>query len=63
MLGGSWGFLFSQSHIAVVTTSSSARVLRNADAALVCTEWDLFRRLDWERAGDLMVRKVLWSQV
>ena len=33
--------------------------LRNADAALVCTEWDCFRKLDWERAGKLMARKLL----
>ena len=33
--------------------------LRNADAALVCTEWDIFRRLDWERAGELMSRKLV----
>ena len=33
--------------------------LRDADAALICTEWDLFRRLDWERAGSLMARKLV----
>ncbi len=33
--------------------------LRDADAALLCTEWDIFRRLDWERAGDLMARKLV----
>ena len=33
--------------------------LRNADAALVCTEWDSFRNLDWERAGKLMARRLL----
>ena len=33
--------------------------LRDADAALVCTEWDSFRRLDWERAGALMARKLV----
>jgi UDPglucose 6-dehydrogenase len=33
--------------------------LRDADAALVCTEWDIFRRLDWERAGTLMARKLV----
>ncbi len=33
--------------------------LRNADAALVCTEWDLFRKLDWERAGKLMARRLV----
>ena len=33
--------------------------LRDADAALICTEWDSFRKLDWERAGSLMARKLL----
>jgi len=30
--------------------------LRGADAALVCTEWDIFRDLDWKRAKTLMAR-------
>lgn len=33
--------------------------LRGADAALVCTEWDAFRKLNWERAGKLMARKLV----
>jgi UDPglucose 6-dehydrogenase len=33
--------------------------LRDADAALVCTEWDAFRTLDWERAGKLMARRLV----
>jgi UDPglucose 6-dehydrogenase len=33
--------------------------LRDADAALICTEWDVFRRLDWDRAGKLMARKLV----
>jgi UDPglucose 6-dehydrogenase len=33
--------------------------LRDADAALVCTEWAIFRRLDWEHAGTLMARKLV----
>jgi UDPglucose 6-dehydrogenase len=33
--------------------------LREADAALVCTEWDSFRKLDWERGGKLMARKLV----
>jgi len=33
--------------------------LRGADAALVCTEWDSFRKLDWDRAGELMARKLV----
>jgi UDPglucose 6-dehydrogenase len=33
--------------------------LRDADAALICTEWNSFRSLDWERAGNLMARKLV----
>jgi UDPglucose 6-dehydrogenase len=33
--------------------------LRSADAALICTEWDSFRTLDWARAGKLMARKLV----
>jgi UDPglucose 6-dehydrogenase len=33
--------------------------LRGAEAALVCTEWDIFRTLDWVRAGKLMARKLV----
>jgi UDPglucose 6-dehydrogenase len=33
--------------------------LREAEAALVCTEWDVFRALDWERAGKLMARRLV----
>lgn len=33
--------------------------LRDADAALVCTEWDVFRDIDWERAGKLMARRLV----
>jgi UDPglucose 6-dehydrogenase len=33
--------------------------LRGADAALVCTEWDVFKKLDWERAGKTMARKLV----
>jgi UDPglucose 6-dehydrogenase len=33
--------------------------LRHADAALVCTEWDAFRKLDWDRAGEVMSRKLV----
>src|SRR5437879_6425365 len=28
--------------------------LLDAEAALICTEWDVFRELDWERAGKVM---------
>ena len=33
--------------------------LRDADAALICTEWNLFRNLDWDLAGKLMSRKLI----
>ena len=33
--------------------------LRDADAALICTEWDVFKKLDWERAGKIMARKLV----
>jgi UDPglucose 6-dehydrogenase len=33
--------------------------LRGADAALVCTEWDAFRNLDWQRAKTLMARALV----
>ncbi len=33
--------------------------LEHADAALVCTEWDVFRKLDWDRAGSVMARKLI----
>ena len=33
--------------------------LRDAEAAMVCTEWDEYRALDWERAGKLMARRLV----
>jgi len=33
--------------------------LQDADAALICTEWDSFRKLDWQRAGNSMARKLV----
>ncbi len=33
--------------------------LRDAEAVLVCTEWEEFRQLDWERAGKLMARRLV----
>ena len=33
--------------------------LHSADAALVCTEWDVYRNLDWERAGKVMARRLV----
>jgi UDPglucose 6-dehydrogenase len=33
--------------------------LQHADAALVCTEWDVFKKLDWKHAGKIMARKLV----
>jgi UDPglucose 6-dehydrogenase len=33
--------------------------LKGAEAALVCTEWDQYRKIDWERAGELMARRLV----
>jgi UDPglucose 6-dehydrogenase len=33
--------------------------LKGADAALICTEWDEFRKIDWDRAGKSMARKLV----
>lgn len=33
--------------------------LRDAEAAMICTEWDVFRDLDWERGGRLMARRLV----
>ena len=33
--------------------------LKGVDAALVCTEWQVFRKLDWERAGQSMARRLV----
>jgi UDPglucose 6-dehydrogenase len=33
--------------------------LQGADAALVCTELDIFRTLNWERAKSLMARSLV----
>jgi UDPglucose 6-dehydrogenase len=33
--------------------------LRDAEAAMVCTDWDVFRDLDWERAGKVMARRLV----
>jgi UDPglucose 6-dehydrogenase len=33
--------------------------LKDAHAALICTEWNVFRKIDWERAGKLMARKLV----
>jgi UDPglucose 6-dehydrogenase len=33
--------------------------LRDAEAVLICTEWEEFRALDWEGAGKLMARRLV----
>ncbi len=33
--------------------------LKQSDAALICKEWQIFRNLDWERAGQLMARRLV----
>jgi UDPglucose 6-dehydrogenase len=33
--------------------------LKGVDAALVCTEWQVFRKLDWEKAGQIMARRLV----
>ena len=33
--------------------------VRDAHAVLVCTEWGVFKNLDWDRAGKLMARKLV----
>jgi UDPglucose 6-dehydrogenase len=33
--------------------------LRDAEALLICTEWEEFRQLDWERVGKLMARRLI----
>lgn len=33
--------------------------LRDAEAALICTEWEEFRAIDWKRAGSLMARRLI----
>jgi UDPglucose 6-dehydrogenase len=33
--------------------------LRDAEVGLICTEWNVYRDLDWERAGKLMARRLV----
>jgi UDPglucose 6-dehydrogenase len=35
------------------------KALEGAHAALICTEWDLYKTIDWERAGRVMARKLV----
>jgi UDPglucose 6-dehydrogenase len=43
----------------VVYHEDPYQALEHADAALVCTEWEIFKNLDWERAGKIMARKLV----
>ena len=43
----------------VTLHSDPYETVRDAHAALVCTEWRVFKNLDWERAGKLMARKLV----
>jgi len=33
--------------------------VKGVDAALVCTEWQVFRKFDWEKAGHTMARRLV----
>src|SRR5260370_16970851 len=35
------------------------QALQDADAALVCTEWEVFRKLDWDRPVKLIARTLV----
>ena len=35
------------------------RAMEGVHAALVCTEWDVYKKIDWDRAGELMARKLV----
>ena len=46
---------FPQAHV----HEDPYEALAGAHAALICTEWDAYRKLDWERAGNSMARKLV----
>ena len=33
--------------------------LRDAEAVLICTDWDEFKNVDWDKAGNLMARRLI----
>jgi len=35
------------------------KALEGAHAALICTEWDVYKKIDWDRAGKLMARNLV----
>jgi UDPglucose 6-dehydrogenase len=39
--------------------ASDPEALESAHAALVCTEWDVYKKFDWERAAKVMARKLV----
>jgi UDPglucose 6-dehydrogenase len=43
----------------VVFHADPYEAVKEAHAALVCTEWAAFKNLDWERAGKAMARKLV----
>ncbi len=43
----------------VVFHADPYEAVRDTHAALVCTEWSLYKNLDWERAGKLMARRLV----
>ena len=54
---GSRSYIENQNPFPKVTYHEDPyEALRGADAALVCTEWEIFRKLDWKRAKSLMAR-------
>ena len=43
----------------VVYHEDPYEALNEAHAALICTEWDIYRKLDWDRASKRMARKLV----
>ncbi len=43
----------------VIFHADPYEVLSDAEAAMVCTDWDEYRALDWERAGKRMARRLV----
>jgi UDPglucose 6-dehydrogenase len=35
------------------------QAMKGAHVALVCTEWEIYKKIDWERAGKVMARKLV----
>lgn len=43
----------------VTYSSDPYEAMRGAHAVLLCTEWDAYRRLDWQKAAGLLARKLV----